>query len=115
MDIQLKVPQGVFELQRIPYHKRDQLRAWDAADEYLLHYLSEEYSFDLTTKTLILNDNFGALSVALNAMNPIAISDSYLSQLATQKNLDANQLSQNNVQLNNVLDWPVEKFDLDFN
>ena len=36
MDTLLCVPQGEFTLKRLPPRKRELLRAWDAADEYLL-------------------------------------------------------------------------------
>jgi 16S rRNA (guanine1207-N2)-methyltransferase len=112
MEKQFKVPQGMFELQRLPRRKYEKLRAWDAADEYLLHYLAEDIVLTPTTKIVILNDSFGALSVVLNAYKPIAISDSYLSQQATQHNLAVNKFSQKQVQLNNALDWPEQKVDL---
>ncbi|MET7534557.1 50S rRNA methyltransferase, partial [Streptomyces goshikiensis] len=35
----LTTPFGSYELTRFPEDPRDRLRAWDAADEYLLHHL----------------------------------------------------------------------------
>lgn len=35
----LTTPFGSYELTRFPEDPRDQLRAWDAADEYLLRHL----------------------------------------------------------------------------
>jgi len=63
------------------------LRAWDAADEYLLDTLAEEPKLPEGARVLILNDSFGALAVALSAYRPYALSDSYLSQQATRLNL----------------------------
>ena len=108
----LKVVQGEFELKRLPKRKSEKLRAWDAADEYLLEYLSENLVLSTTNKLLILNDTFGALTIALNPFKPIAISDSYLSQQATRQNLSANNLSQEMVQLRNSLDWPTLHMDV---
>ncbi|MFH1567780.1 MAG: 50S rRNA methyltransferase, partial [Gemmatimonadota bacterium] len=61
----MTVPQGQFELWRYPRRKAETLRAWDAADEYLLHHLAEEGLPAPPAPVLILNDAFGALSVAL--------------------------------------------------
>ena len=38
----LKIPQGEFQLSRYPGRKKELLRAWDAADEYLLNYFHDE-------------------------------------------------------------------------
>lgn len=106
METLLKVPQGNFELQRLPQRKNEQLRAWDAADEYLLQYLNDNYDFSDNTKILILNDSFGALAVSLNKFKAVAISDSWLSQQATRHNMVANHLADESVLLRNSLDWP---------
>lgn len=108
----LNVPQGKFELQRLPQRKNEELRAWDAADEYLLQYINENDNCSDGTKILILNDIFGALSVSLNKYKPVAISDSWLSQQATRLNLVANQLVEENVIVRNSLDWPEQQIDL---
>lgn len=112
METLLNVPQGQFELQRLPQRKNEKLRAWDAADEYLLQYLSENCNLSSTTKIMIVNDGFGTLAVALHAFNPVAISDSYLSRQATLLNLAANDLPEDCVQLRNSLDWPEQQLDL---
>ncbi len=112
METLLNVAQGQFEIQRLPQRKNEKLRAWDAADEYLLQYLSENCYLSPTTKVLIINDGFGALAVALHASNPVAISDSFLSQQATKSNLAVNGLSEDCVQLRSSLEWPNQKFDL---
>ena len=57
------VPQGEFELQRMP--PDDRLQAWDAADEFLLNHVHEIQVLSRHARILILNDAFGALSVAL--------------------------------------------------
>jgi 16S rRNA (guanine1207-N2)-methyltransferase len=108
----LNVAQGQFELQRLPQRKHEKLRAWDAADDYLLQYLFEHCNLSSSTKILIINDGFGALAVALHAFNPIAISDSYLSRQATLLNLAKNDLPEDCVQLRNSLDWPKQQVDL---
>ena len=68
-DTLLRVPQGEFRLTRRPLRRRETLRAWDAADEYLLNYCAEN---GLTTENsiLIVNDQFGALATALHVCSP---------------------------------------------
>lgn len=112
METLLDVPQGKFELHRLPKRKNDKLRAWDAADEYLLHHLFENIPLSTKDKVLILNDSFGALAISLHAFAPVSISDSYLSQQATRLNFVANQLSEECVQLRGSLDWAIDLADV---
>lgn len=87
---------GNFKLERLPRRKRELLRAWDAADEYLLQHLT---TLDLsTTRPLIINDSFGALSIALSQFNPVNWSDSWLAQQAARENLIANNLDESVVE-----------------
>jgi 16S rRNA (guanine1207-N2)-methyltransferase len=108
----LNVPQGKFELQRLPQRKNEALRAWDAADEYLLDHIAEESLLEGSPRVLILNDSFGALGLALHQAIPTAVSDSWLSQQSTQLNFSANTLSLDHICLRNSLDWPTQCFDL---
>ncbi|MGZ8158409.1 MAG: methyltransferase [Methylobacter sp.] len=113
MTNRLTVVQGEFELNRLPKRPRELLRAWDAADEYLLDTVADA-STTLSTsneRVLIVNDSFGALAVALNAYRPYALSDSYLSQQATRLNLAANNLPEHSVSLLNSLEMPEGVFD----
>ncbi len=112
MEIALEVPQGKFEIRRIPHQKNEKLRAWDAADEYLLQYVAEHNLLAEEKRLLVLNDSFGALGVALHAFKPVVMSDSWLSQQATKLNLTANNLPQSSVQFENSLQWPAELFDV---
>ena len=120
MTNRLTVAQGEFELNRLPKRPRELLRAWDAADEYLLDTLFEQQKLpDASTtlsmggvRVLILNDSFGALAVALSAFRPHAVSDSYLSQQATRLNLDVNDLPEHSVSLLSSLETLEGVFDL---
>lgn len=81
---------GEFELHRYPARRRELLRAWDAADEYLL-----ERVFELELQrqpTLIVNDSFGTLGVVLHQFSPLSWSDSWLAHRALRENLDRNAL-----------------------
>ncbi len=81
---------GEYELHRYPTRKRELLRAWDAADEYLLSRLSE---LEINQKpSLIVNDSFGALGVAINQLSPLSWSDSWLAHQALRENLKRNAL-----------------------
>jgi len=95
----LDSPFGNYTLQRIPDTKKGGLRAWDSADELLLQILFDEHQqlIDSLIKdskpVLVINDAFGALCTALNQSHVHSWSDSYLSHLATHKNISNNQLS----------------------
>ena len=108
----LKVAQGEFELNRLPRRSLELLRAWDAADEYLLNTVAEDNQPSADARILIANDNFGALAVALSAYLPVAVSDSYLSQQATLLNLADNGLPERSVKLINSLEPLEGVFDL---
>ncbi|MGZ5012327.1 MAG: methyltransferase [Methylobacter sp.] len=112
MTNRLTVAQGEFELSRLPKRPKELLRAWDAADEYLLDMVAEQPKLLDGARILIVNDSFGALAVALNAYRPYALSDSYLSQQATRLNLAANNLPEQNVGLLSSLEMPEGVFDL---
>ncbi|MDO9167962.1 MAG: methyltransferase [Methylobacter sp.] len=111
MSNRLSVAQGEFELNRLPKRPRELLRAWDAADEYLLNTLAEELNLPAAARVLIVNDGFGALAVALNAFRPDVMSDSYLSQQATRLNLAANGLPEQSVSLLHSLEPLAGVFD----
>ncbi|MEV0586944.1 methyltransferase [Nonomuraea sp. NPDC050310] len=95
-----------FELRRFPDHPREQLRAWDAADEYLLRELPP------VTAPTVVGDRWGALATALAAQGPLTqITDSFLTQQATLANLDRNGLDQGAVRLLSTRDTPPERID----
>jgi 16S rRNA (guanine1207-N2)-methyltransferase len=115
MESLLSVPQGSFVLNRLPHRPNELLRAWDAADEYLLEHLAE-LEQPANCRVLIVNDTFGALAVALHHMQPTAMSDSFLSQQATRVNLNNNQIAESNVillsslaPLTGTFDWVLVK------
>ena len=90
MDV-LETPQGSFRLERWRSAPRSPLRAWDAADEYVLHHLAET---DVDGSSWLLhNDAFGALACALATRSPVSIGDSWTSFAAARRNADANGLA----------------------
>ena len=108
----LVVPQGKFELARYPHRAKEQLRAWDAADEYLLHYLHDEGLLADEAKLLILNDHSGALTTALAHHQIQTLSDSYLTHQATLANLRHNDLDAKDIRLLSSLAAPTGPLDL---
>lgn len=90
----LTTPFGSYELTRFPADPRDRLRAWDAADEYLLRHLDagtgERGPVDLAGagQITVVGDRWGALTTALAAYRPTQITDSSLARAATEANLD---------------------------
>jgi len=87
---------STLELQRLPLRRDDPLRAWDAADEYLLREIS---GIDPVGRTLVIHDSFGALSLGLHARRPVSWSDSWLACEATAHNHRLNGL-----------DWEADAF-----
>lgn len=106
----MDVPQGKFELRRFPDEQKSMLRAWDAADEYVLGHLHE--APDLGTQWLLVNDSFGALSVALSDHQPAMLSDSVLSHRAITENLRLNGLDPSSVSLLGSLADPPGRVDV---
>lgn len=99
---------GRFTLRRYPLRERETLRAWDAADEYLLKHLGS----DISGRLLILNDAFGALGCALAEYRPTLQSDSYLSAWSTRENLAANGIEEARVRFISSLEPPTGVYDL---
>lgn len=100
---QFKLSGRQLELKRYPFNQKSQLRAWDAADEYLLSALAEADlaenelpEADLPEdspcwdKVLVLHDNFGCLSLALAERATLSYSDSWMALQALKLNAQAN-------------------------
>lgn len=108
----LSVPQGEFKLSRFPRRKQEKLRAWDAADEYLLQQIEEEKLLSPDCRVLIINDQFGTLTTALSGYDTTMISDSWLAHAGTRANLDDNACSDNDVNILDSLSIPDGTYDL---
>jgi len=71
-------------LRRYPYRKNDLLQAWDSADELLIDHLR---TMNLEAKRiLIVNDHYGALSMALTGSGFTTYTDSFVSTEAIKIN-----------------------------
>ncbi len=111
----LITPQGKFVLTRRPAQTKAPLRAWEAADEYLLSAVDDRAASVGDLGAIVgLNDSWGTLSVALVAggHHPSMVSDSYVSQLATRANLAANGLDPLTVTLLGSFDPVPDRIDL---
>ncbi len=88
----LNTPFGDLTLARWSEREDEHLRAWDAADEYLLQHLSDNnlLAANPPPRVLIVNDSFGALTCALNRYAPVSWSDSVISHRATTNNCGRN-------------------------
>ena len=113
MDI-LNAPQGDFRLSRYPQRKNDLLRAWDAADEYLLNYFDEEIKSQKKLNILIVNDSFGALAIALANHNITVWTDSWLAHEGIKQNYVANNMAQEDVKLISSIESPEGEYDFIF-
>ncbi|MEU8620412.1 methyltransferase [Streptomyces sp. NPDC048623] len=107
---------GTFPLTRFPADPRDPLRAWDAADEYLLNHLAETGT-ELSGTVAVLGDRWGALVTALAAAGSgtaalVQISDSYLGRSATAENLARSGAAPDAVTLLTTQDPPPERIDV---
>jgi 16S RNA G1207 methylase RsmC len=85
---------GTYTLERNdpPAPGQQALRAWDAADEYLLSAAAPLLGERPNARVLIVNDAFGALAVALHAFAPHTWGDSFAARRATAENLERNGL-----------------------
>jgi len=82
---------GPVHLERYPAYAGETLRAWDAADAYLLEYFCE-LSLPIQP-VLIVHDQFGALSCALADWDTRIYGDSWVARESMQRNLAANRAS----------------------
>ncbi|MEW2163653.1 methyltransferase [Streptomyces sp. NPDC007084] len=111
MTDRMTTPWGDHQLARFPEDPRDRLRAWDAADTYLLRHLAAS-EVPLTGSVVIAGDRWGALATALSAARPTQITDSHLTQQATRANLARAGADESAVRLLTTQDPPPERIDV---
>lgn len=108
---QLETASGLYRLQRYPVRKKQTLKAWDAADEYLLQHLEENKLLHKDICLLIVNDGFGGLSIPLSQYRPVVMTDSFLSMEAISSNLEINNFDSDAVTIINSLHAPDSVLD----
>lgn len=93
-DTRFETPGGDVTLHRVPHDERSPLRAWDAADDYLLGHLDELAASPAASpgRLVIANDSFGGLTVPLAGHRPIVWVDSIRTERAIRQNLERNNL-----------------------
>ncbi|MBN2417124.1 methyltransferase [bacterium] len=101
-----------YRLERYPETRDSTLRAWDAADEYILTRCLEEGLISGNRSILIVNDEFGELGVCLAEQQPLSSGDSLLSRLALQQNLEYNGVDPGSVRFLPSTDPLKGPFDL---
>ena len=106
LETSIKTPFGEYQLHRYPVIKKERLRAWDSADEYVLQYLDENKSLKEKTSLLIINDGFGGLSVPLSKYHPVVVTDSYLSTQAIIANAKSNMIDESEITIIDSLVTP---------
>ncbi|MFE3269968.1 methyltransferase [Streptomyces sp. NPDC059215] len=111
MNDRMTTPWAEYALNRFPEDPRDQLRAWDAADTYLLRHLAESGTA-LSGTVVVVGDRWGALTTALSEHRPTQITDSYLTQEATRANLVRNGAAADSVRLLTTQDTPPGRIDV---
>ncbi|MFJ9587447.1 methyltransferase [Streptomyces acidicola] len=111
MNDRMTAPWAEYELARFPEDPRDRLRAWDAADAYLLRHLAESGT-PLTGSVVVVGDRWGALVTALATHRPTQLTDSFLARQATRANLARNQVADNAVRLLTTQDTPPDRIDV---
>ncbi|NEA58972.1 methyltransferase [Streptomyces sp. SID13666] len=115
----LTTSSGAYDLTRFPEDPRDRLRAWDAADEYLLRHLDgsapdggEPAPVDLSGTVVVVGDRWGALVTSLAAHRPVQITDSFLAQQATRANLARSGAEPGTVRLLSAMDPVPDRIDV---
>lgn len=88
---------GSFTLNRKNEETNRSLQAWSSADLYILEHLKSSQPLE-NSSILILNDSFGALTVALAGNYDVYnLNDSYCSQKEILSNLTINKMDSNKV------------------
>lgn len=126
---QLSTSWGAYDLTRFPEDPRDTLRAWSAADAYLLRHLAGEADpagdkglagevaqearpVDLSGTVVVVGDRWGALTTALAEHEPTLITDSFLASEATRANVARAGFAPDAVRLSTTGDAPPSRIDV---
>jgi 16S rRNA (guanine1207-N2)-methyltransferase/23S rRNA (guanine1835-N2)-methyltransferase len=81
------------QLVRYPQNLQHQSwQAWDAADEYLIDYVEQNFPKLTNVSISIYNDDFGTLACWFAASKPIWVTDSYVAKQSCLINLQQNNI-----------------------
>lgn len=106
---QLHIQEQHLSLKRFPVNQFDKsLRAWDAADEFIIDHVATTLDLQSFTHIVIVNDGFGALTCAMSKLAPNAnisvFTDSYMAKCGIEQNLKGCNLDKNKVNIQSSLD-----------
>ncbi|WP_339719346.1 methyltransferase [uncultured Paraglaciecola sp.] len=87
-------------------------QAWDAADEYLIDYVEQNFSNLANVAISIYNDDFGALACWFAASHPVWVSDSYVAKQSCLINLQQNSIPVESVKFYDSVTPVAVKVDL---
>ncbi len=100
-----------YSFSRYPKTTNRSLRAWSAADEYLIDHIFEDKQPTPDTNLGIVNDRFGFLSGLLNRFEPTVVLERKSQERSILLNLEANQVDPGKIHFIHPLDQPPHKFD----
>ena len=107
----MDTPAGALTLSR-PGGGDASLRAWDAADECLLLEAHQRLSAHTRPRVLIVDDQFGALTLGLSAFEPEVVADSATLAAALARNVGLNPtVSGQGAEVRSWLNPPEGRFD----
>ena len=110
MKTTLHIDEQTYELNRFPLRSNETLQAWNASDEYVLNHI---FTSELKPKRiLIVNDSFGAVSVALHKFRRTVWTDSYTSHQSIYKNHEQNFLDTETLPVLPMGNKDEEQYDL---
>ena len=88
------------------------LRAWDAADELLLLEACGRLDTGRNPRVLVVDDQFGALSLGLQSFAPDVVADSALLQGAIEHNMASTLAGAGHIQVHSWLEPPRGPYDV---
>lgn len=99
-----------YNIQRHPLSNNKSLKAWSAADEYILNYLDQN---SISKEGLVIfNDRFGFLSCLLHPYQPTTITSHKSQEKAILQNQYSNNIPPSAIQMQTILKDPVPKSSL---
>lgn len=106
-----KVRGKAWTLERYPQYGNTTLRAWSAADEFLVDSVQLK-TRNKPLRVLVLNDTYGAVAIPFHDQRTTVMVDSYLSEVAIRRNMKLNRIPEEEIQFLSSVDEIQQKFDL---
>lgn len=100
-----------YSFSRYPETTNRSLRAWSAADEFLISHLIEDERLTVDSKIGIVNDRFGFLCCLLSRYKPTAIIERKSQERSIHQNLEANEIDKGKIKYLSPLEQPDHNFD----